>query len=112
METPLQQNSFGGYSARSVAGRYSRSAKTEYTFSAQSRSLVQVADRMTRRAPGGLRKLNLGGIHAGTGRRERLRYLYLSDEEIGMLHGLARDGLEVIAQDLPTSRPVPLRELG
>jgi PTS system mannose-specific IIB component/fructoselysine and glucoselysine-specific PTS system IIB component len=55
--------------------------------------------------------LNLGGIHAGTGRRERLRYLYLSDGEIAMLQGLARGGLEISAQDVPTSRPVPLKDL-
>jgi len=73
---------------------------------------IATALELARRAPGGLHKLNLGGIHAGTRRRERLRYLYLSDEEIAMLHSLARAGLEVTAQDLPTSRPVPLRELG
>lgn len=63
-------------------------------------------------APGGIRHLNLGGIHAGPGRRERLRYLYLSDEEHAMLERLARRGVEVSAQDLPSSRAVPLGELG
>lgn len=63
-------------------------------------------------APGGITQLNLGGIHAGPGRRERLRYLYLSDQEHGMLEQLARRGVEVSAQDVPTSRAVPLGELG
>lgn len=73
---------------------------------------IAAAAELQRRAPGTIRELNLGGIHAGTGRRERLRYLYLSEEELGMLHRLAREGLEVTAQDVPTSRPVPLKELG
>jgi mannose/fructose/N-acetylgalactosamine-specific phosphotransferase system component IIB len=72
---------------------------------------VGTAVELLRRAPGSLHRLNLGGIHAGSGRRERLRYLYLSDGEIAMLQGLARAGLEISAQDVPTSRPVPLKDL-
>ncbi|HEV8356466.1 MAG TPA: PTS sugar transporter subunit IIB [Gemmatimonadales bacterium] len=72
---------------------------------------IATAVELLRCAPAGLRRLNLGGIHAGPGRRERLRYLYLSDEEIGMLEGMARKGVEISAQDLPTSRVVPLKEL-
>lgn len=63
-------------------------------------------------APGVIRHLNLGGIHAGPGRRERLRYLYLTDEEQTMLEQLARRGIEVSAQDLPSSHAVPLSGLG
>jgi D-glucosaminate PTS system EIIB component len=74
-------------------------------------AIATAADLM-RRAPGTLRKLNLGGIHAGAGRRERLRYLYLSEDELAMLQRLSREGLEVSAQDVPSSRPVPLKDLG
>ena len=73
---------------------------------------ISSAAELFRRAPGTLPELNLGGIHAGPGRRERLRYLYLSDEEFAMLLGLARGGVAVTAQDVPTSRPVPLEDLG
>ena len=73
---------------------------------------IATAADLLRRSPGALHKLNLGGIHAGTGRRERLRYLYLSEEELALLQRLAREGLEVTAQDVPSSRPVPLKELG
>jgi mannose/fructose/N-acetylgalactosamine-specific phosphotransferase system component IIB len=73
---------------------------------------IAIASELERRAPGELHRLNLGGIHAGPGRRERLRYLYLSDEELALLRGLAGRGLEISAQDLPTSRAVPLEDLG
>lgn len=73
---------------------------------------IATAADLLRRSPGGLHKLNLGGIHAGAGRRERLRYLYLSEEELAMLQRLAREGLEISAQDVPSSRPVALKELG
>ncbi len=73
---------------------------------------IATAAELLHRAPGTLAKLNLGGIHSGAGRRERLRYLYLSDEEIVMLRELSREGVEVSAQDVPSSRPVPLKELG
>ena len=72
---------------------------------------IATAAELLRRAPGGLDRLNLGGTHAGPGRWERLRYLYLSDEEIVMLEAIARQGVEVSAQDVPTSRSVPLKEL-
>ena len=72
---------------------------------------IATATELERRAPGVLGKLNLGGIHAGPGRRERLRYLYLSDEELSMLQGLARRGMQITAQDVPTSRAVPLVDL-
>lgn len=69
------------------------------------------AAELERRAPGVVHRLNLGGIHAGPGRRERLRYLYLTDDELTMLQGLARRGMEISAQDLPTSRAIPLKDL-
>ena len=72
---------------------------------------IGIASELERQAPGKLHKLNLGGIHAGPGRHERLRYLYLSDEELTMLQGLARRGMQISAQDLPTSRQVPLADL-
>jgi mannose/fructose/N-acetylgalactosamine-specific phosphotransferase system component IIB len=72
---------------------------------------VATAAELLRLAPGGIRKLNLGAIHAGSGRIERLSYLHLSPEEMTTLQSLADHGLEVSAQDVPTSRPVPLRDL-
>lgn len=55
--------------------------------------------------------LNLGGVHHRAGRSERLPYVFLTDEEVVALEALAAAGIEVTAQDVPTTRPVPLAEL-
>ena len=59
----------------------------------------------------GVRRVNLGGLHHRPGRRERLRYVYLSDDELQKLRGMAARGIEITAQDVPTARAVPLEEL-
>lgn len=56
-------------------------------------------------------RLNLGGIHHRPGRTERLPYVFLTDEEILVLRALAQTGVEVTAQDVPATPPVPLAEL-
>jgi len=57
-------------------------------------------------------RINLGGVHHRPGRRERLPYLYLTDEELRRLVALESRGAEVTAQDLPTSPLVSLKALG
>jgi PTS system mannose-specific IIB component/fructoselysine and glucoselysine-specific PTS system IIB component len=64
-----------------------------------------------RAAPGVVHRINLGGIHHRPGRRERLPYLYLTDDELRGLVALEAEGAEISAQDLPTSAPVPLRAI-
>lgn len=61
-------------------------------------------------AGSGLKKVNVGGVHHRSGRTERLRYVYLSDDEALKLRQLAETGIEVTAQDVPTARAVPLAE--
>ncbi len=61
--------------------------------------------------PASVHRINLGGIHHRPGRRERLPYLYLTDDELRRLLALEAAGADVQAQDLPTSAPVPLRSL-
>ena len=63
-------------------------------------------------APAVVRRINLGGIHHRPGRRERLPYVYLTDDELRTLVGLEAAGADVTAQDLPTSPAIPLRTLG
>jgi PTS system mannose-specific IIB component/fructoselysine and glucoselysine-specific PTS system IIB component len=55
--------------------------------------------------------VNLGGIHHREGRKERLRYVYLTDREAEQLRELEGGGVRVTAQDVPTAKQVSLEEL-
>jgi PTS system mannose-specific IIB component/fructoselysine and glucoselysine-specific PTS system IIB component len=56
-------------------------------------------------------KINLGGLHHQPGRRQRLPYLYLTDDELARLRELEAAGARITAQDVPSAAPVPLRSL-
>jgi PTS system mannose-specific IIB component/fructoselysine and glucoselysine-specific PTS system IIB component len=62
-------------------------------------------------AGGVITGVNLGGIHHREGRKERLRYVYLTDHEAEQLRELEKGGVRVTAQDVPTAKPVSLEEL-
>jgi PTS system mannose-specific IIB component/fructoselysine and glucoselysine-specific PTS system IIB component len=62
-------------------------------------------------SPAVVHKINLGGIHHRPGRRERLPFVYLTDQELRSLQELEAGGAVVTAQDLPTTPPVTLRNL-
>lgn len=70
---------------------------------------VETALALAQRAPQ-VRRFNVGGVHHRTGRRERLRFVYLTDDEAAKLRQLAARGVEVTAQDVPTARAVPVGE--
>jgi PTS system mannose-specific IIB component/fructoselysine and glucoselysine-specific PTS system IIB component len=57
-----------------------------------------------------VKRINVGGIHHRPGRTERLRFVYLNEAEADQLKQLAARGIEITAQDVPTTRPVPLAE--
>jgi len=81
------------------------------------RTLVLTGDLDTMAAlhaadPVTVHRINLGGIHHRAGRRERLPYLYLTDDEMARLAALEAAGAAVAAQDLPTTPPVTLKALG
>jgi PTS system mannose-specific IIB component/fructoselysine and glucoselysine-specific PTS system IIB component len=63
------------------------------------------------RASDAIQVINLGGVHDGPGRREYLRFLYLTDDERADLAALALEGVAITAQDLPSSAPVELEAL-
>ncbi|UCF39956.1 MAG: PTS sugar transporter subunit IIB [Gemmatimonadota bacterium] len=58
----------------------------------------------------GIKAVNVGGLHDGTARSQRLSYVYLSEDEARQLHTLSERGVQVTAQDVPTARAVPLDE--
>ena len=60
---------------------------------------------------GGVREVNVGGIHHRAGRRQHLRYVFLTPEEQTALRDVASLGALVTAQDVPAARAVPLEEL-
>jgi mannose/fructose/N-acetylgalactosamine-specific phosphotransferase system component IIB len=81
------------------------------------RGLVLTGDLDTMAAlhaasPGVVQRINLGGIHHRPGRRERLPFVYLTDQELRGLRALEEAGAVITAQDLPTTPPVALRSLG
>jgi mannose/fructose/N-acetylgalactosamine-specific phosphotransferase system component IIB len=81
------------------------------------RGLILTGDLETMAAlhaasPDIVHRINLGGIHHRPGRRERLPFVYLTDQELRTLAALEQSGAVVTAQDLPTTPPVALRNLG
>lgn len=72
---------------------------------------IPTMDTLARSRPDLIPAVNLGGIHHAPGRTERLRYLYLTPDEGSQLAALEALGVEVTAQDLPRSTPVPLGDL-
>ena len=58
-----------------------------------------------------IREVNLGGLHRSEGRRERLPYVFLTDDEFIRLKEMAGRSIRVTAQDLPAARPVALSDL-
>ncbi|HEU4680330.1 MAG TPA: PTS sugar transporter subunit IIB [Gemmatimonadales bacterium] len=63
-------------------------------------------------SPQVVQRINLGGIHHRPGRRERLPFVYLTDQELRTLQALETGGAVITAQDLPTTPPVGLKSLG
>jgi PTS system mannose-specific IIB component/fructoselysine and glucoselysine-specific PTS system IIB component len=81
------------------------------------RELVLTGDLETMAAlhaanPEIVHRINIGGIHHRPGRRERLPFVYLTDQELRTLVELEQHGAVVTAQDLPTTPAVALRNLG
>ncbi|HWC75156.1 MAG TPA: PTS sugar transporter subunit IIB [Gemmatimonadales bacterium] len=70
---------------------------------------IDTAVALAERAPQ-VRRFNVGGVHHRAGRTERLRFVYLTDDEATKLRALAERGVDVTAQDVPSARPVPVGE--
>jgi mannose/fructose/N-acetylgalactosamine-specific phosphotransferase system component IIB len=62
-------------------------------------------------AAGGIPAVNVGGLHHKPGRVQRLRYVFLTEDEERQLREIAAQGVQVAAQDVPAAWPVPLDEL-
>lgn len=71
---------------------------------------IETMRRLAAAAPG-IVAVNVGGIHHRSGRAEKLRYVFLTPDEERGLRELQEGGVVVTAQDVPSARPMPLREL-
>lgn len=71
---------------------------------------VETMRRLVDVAPS-IRTINLGGVHHAEGRVQRLRYVFLTAEEEITLRALEAHGLEITAQDVPSTRPVALADV-
>jgi mannose/fructose/N-acetylgalactosamine-specific phosphotransferase system component IIB len=83
---------------------------------APGRSLLLTGDiatmaRLFAAAGSVVNAINLGGLHHQPGRRQRLPYLYLTDDELARLRDLEAAGARITAQDVPSAAAVPLRNL-
>ncbi|MFI5234077.1 MAG: PTS sugar transporter subunit IIB [Gemmatimonadales bacterium] len=67
--------------------------------------------RALREAGFAIPKVNLGGIHSGPGRSERLPYLFLNAADLADLRRLEALGVTVAAQDVPTAPAIALGSL-
>ena len=75
--------------------------------------LVSSVDTMQRliAAVPAIRTVNLGGVHHADGRTQRLRYVFLTPAEEQVLRDLEAAGVDITAQDVPATRPVPLADV-
>jgi mannose/fructose/N-acetylgalactosamine-specific phosphotransferase system component IIB len=76
--------------------------------------LTRDLDHMNRLVSGGgfvVTAVNLGGVYFSQGRQEILPYLFLSEEDRDRVRRLLAAGVEVFAQDLPSSESFDGRDL-
>ncbi len=74
--------------------------------------LTENLETMLGLAGGGvpIAEVNVGGLYAGEGRTRLLPYVWLGAEDERRVRELEALGVRVVAQDLPTTAPVRLRE--
>ena len=74
--------------------------------------LTEDLETMLRLAGGGIpiTDVNIGGLYAGEGRTRLLPYVWLSSDDEQRVRELEALGVRVVAQDLPTTAPVRVRE--
>lgn len=60
---------------------------------------------------GVIESVNVGGLHHRAGRSQKLRYVFLTDEEEAELRAIDNKGVPVFGQDVPGAERVPLAEM-
>lgn len=70
---------------------------------------IDTMSRLAANVP--ITEVNLGGIHHAPARTQRLRYVFLSQDEERALRALAGRGVTISAQDVPGGKTIPLEEI-
>jgi len=68
---------------------------------------IATMSRLVAAAPS-VTAVTIGGLHHRADRAPRLRFVFLSSAEEAALRALAAGGVAIVAQDVPTSAPIPL----
>ena len=89
--------------AAAAMPNYQADARSGMLLTADVATMVRLAE-----AAAAVRQVTLGGLHHRADRVPRLRFVFLSPSEESALRGLAARGVTVMAQDVPTSAPIPL----
>ena len=71
---------------------------------------IETMQRLVEGVPA-IREVNVGGIHHRAGRTQKMRYVFLAPDEEAQLRELIGTGIKVSAQDVPTARKVPMKEV-
>jgi mannose/fructose/N-acetylgalactosamine-specific phosphotransferase system component IIB len=58
-----------------------------------------------------IRAVNVGGLHHKAGRKQKMRYVFLTADEERELREMIAAGVRVTAQDVPAARAVPMDEV-
>ena len=72
---------------------------------------IGTMSRLVDASHGSIKQVNVGGVHHAPGRTGHLRYVFLTVAEEEGLRAIARAGVSVTAQDVPSARAVSLEEL-
>jgi PTS system mannose-specific IIB component/fructoselysine and glucoselysine-specific PTS system IIB component len=77
--------------------------------------IILTGDVATMRAlvtgTGAIRNVNVGGLHHRPGKMQKMRYVFLSEDDEQELRDLISSGVKVCAQDVPGARAVPMEEI-
>lgn len=93
--------------AAASLARFAADPRTGILLAGSADTMLRLVELARERIPA----VNVGGIHHREDRTQRLRYVFLSPSEEESLRRMARQGVVVSAQDVPSARPVALGEL-
>jgi len=86
--------------------RISEVVEGEETALVLTESLASMARLVDAGVP--VEEVNVGGIHAGSGREEVLPYVHLSPSEVEIVRAMEAAGVRVVALDVPGGEPARL----